>query len=54
MGSIIEFFISLIVALIILLLILPIGITIGNLAGGAVYWAENEKRKHHKETDETR
>ena len=49
-----EFFISLIVALIILLLILPIGMAIGNLAGGAVYWAENEKRKYHKETDETR
>ena len=48
-----EFFISLIVALIILLLILPIGITIGKIVD-AVYWAENEKRKHHKETDETR
>ena len=49
-----EFFISLIVALIILLLILPIGVIVGNLAGGAVYWSENEKRKYHEETDETR
>lgn len=49
-----EFFISLIVALIVFLLILPIGMAVGNLAGGAVYWAENEKRKYHEETDETR
>ena len=43
-----------VVALIVLLLILPIGMAFGNLAGGAVYWAENEKRKYHEETDETR
>jgi len=49
-----DFFISLIVALIILLLILPIGMAFGNFAGGTVYWAENEKRKYHQETDETR
>ena len=49
-----EFFISLVAALVILLLILPMGIVFGNLVGGVVYWAENEKRKYHEETDETR
>ena len=49
-----EFFISLIVALIVVLLILPIGWAVGSFLDGAVYWAENEKRKYHKKTDETR
>ena len=49
-----DFFFSLLVAGFVLLLILPIGMVVGNFVGGAVYWAENEKRKYHEETDETR
>ena len=49
-----EFFFALIVALIVLLLILPIGMAVGSLTSGALYWSENEKRKHYKETDKTR
>ena len=49
-----DFVISFIVAFFIILLILLIGIAASNIVGGALYWAENEKRKNYEETDETR
>ena len=49
-----DFILVLIVVFFIILLILPIGIAASNIVGGALYWAENEKRKNYEETDETR
>ena len=49
-----DFILALIVVFFIILLILPIGIAASNVVGGALYWAENEKRKNYEETDETR
>ena len=49
-----DFILALVVVFFIIFLILPIGIAASTIVGGALYWAENEKRKNYEETDETR
>ena len=49
-----DFILGLVVAFFVILLILPIGVAASNIVGGALYWAENEKRKNYKQTDKTR
>ena len=49
-----DFILGLVVAFFIFLLILPIGVAASNFVGGALYWAENGKRKNYEDTDDTR